>query len=200
MKTPKVPLAVHLLMDNSGSMRYYHAEAVKASNTYLAHLATSLTPAVVSLSTFNSFVKDIVKTAPVYDLPRITMEQYKICGGTAINRAALHGIEALDMVDAEAKVLVVMTDGETGDIFDADKVKTRLADRIGKGWLAIYLDISDAGTKRQCKDMGIPTGAYVHLSPAKLEKALAMAAALTLDFHTLGVTEFTAEQRKLFGL
>lgn len=195
----KVSLAVHLVLDESGSMLRHHAATIKAVNTLLAKLALSLAPATVTVSVFGVRFATIIEKEPVYNLPTLTSEKYRPNGGTPTFRAAETAIADLDETDADFKVMIMLTDGDAGDMRRGPNVRKLVHERQAAGnWLFIYL-----GAKQDAQDMAEKLGVLpehaIDYSIGMMEEAMDAAAEAALMFGSSGKAAdagFTKAKRK----
>jgi uncharacterized protein with von Willebrand factor type A (vWA) domain len=194
MKT-KVPLAVHILLDSSGSMANNKGRALKAMNAFLDQLALSIIPASVSISRFAVSASAMIENALTYDLPRLTDEQYETMGGTNIFRAMAFAIGKLKAVDAETKIAIILTDGISDGspsqcVSDMEEMKKQ-------GWLFLFLgmqrhhgDPLRRELEQGAKSLKIEPEHMIVVPFDKLEDTMTKAALMCLDFTGTGQTKF----------
>lgn len=135
------PLAVHIVLDASGSMSAVRTDTVGGFADYVSTLHRETPGAVVGLTTFNDNVRTEFIDRPVSTVENIDSSYH--CGGwTALYDAIKAGIDALDSVTAETKALVIITDGQDNYSRANDKASIRdlLLDRQeNHNWLVTYL-------------------------------------------------------------
>lgn len=177
-------LAVHVLLDESGSMRDWAMPTVTAYNGYINHLKGALQPPAMTLRMFCGRYRTMYQNLPIYDVPVMTGEEFNPNGGTPMIRAIVESISDLDSTEALLKVIVIITDGEDGSGM-YESVRPKIVERLAKGWMVIFLGCNGAALATAGL-MGIPKECAMEYSLKKLEETMAAAAAATLRFGASG--------------
>ena len=73
-----------LIVDESGSMRNLRYETIKGINSFLDEQKTTPGDASVTIVTFNSNVRTIMRSESLKRISHITYEDYRPLGGTAL--------------------------------------------------------------------------------------------------------------------
>lgn len=137
------PLAVHIVLDESGSMNSMKSDAIGSFNDYVENLVKDNPTATVSLTTFGgsgnrTVVDNVIATA----VEPLTDANYHPTGGTPLYDAITDAVTKLDATTTQRKVMVIITDGEENASARStkDSVKTLLGDRQENArWLVLYL-------------------------------------------------------------
>lgn len=189
-------LAIHLLLDGSGSMRHHIVQTKAAANSFLSELGMALTPVLVSVSRFDCSVEPLVENALTYDVPQID-GGYNAMGGTELPLAILYAIKQLDAVSAEHKVVVILTDGRDEGWQRAEVVK-QVKERRAQGWLFIFLGcIPDA--LAEAVKVAIPRDNALMYAPSNVDAVMHTTVFKVFEFFAAGKADaaaFTAEERK----
>jgi hypothetical protein len=195
VKDPKrkdpVPLAVHVMLDCSGSMQHRHKLAVKAANAFIAGLAQSLVPASITMSRYNNSLSVMIDNALIYDLPVVTEETYRITGGTSTYYCTHEAIKHLDEIAADTKIVVIFTDGMSNAAGREDAIKA-IRQKQGEGWLFMFVAMTPKERghieemERLARAMLIEKGHLVVIRPEQLVETLTKAALCCLDFKGTG--------------
>lgn len=205
-----VPLAVHVLLDCSGSMDTNRNRAVDAMNAFLEQLALSLTPAMVTMSRFNTHLREppMIENEAIYNLPKLSRERYVIRGGTDIYRSVLSAIALTKKANATTKVMVVLTDGLSDTHYQAE-CRRRVEAMQGEGWLFLFLGmviekglgLTEADIRRlsrqmldTAKNLGVKPEHRITVPFAGLAEAMQEAAVMCLEFQGTGTTKFGKEK------
>lgn len=208
----EVPLAVHILLDCSGSMINNKDRAVEAMNAFLEQLAMSITPAMVTMSRFNTFLAEppMIEDAAIYDLPRLTPEKYLIAGGTNIFRSTMKGIAVTQRAKARTKIMVVLTDGLSDPTLKAE-CRREIVAMQKQGWLFLFLGMTmqvkeghytQTDVNRLTEQMKATAASMAILPEHRvtvpfegLSEAMREAAMMCLEFQGTGETKFGKENR-----
>lgn len=157
---------IHVVLDESGSMYTNAKETVEGFNRFIADQSEQDGFAYVSLTKFNTRVKEAIKNVSVRNFPKIKLDStdrwqggfgveyvskndiYSPSGGTALNDAVVKAIRetedtVLKVVDKEVKVLVVViTDGQENSsvLYPNHKSVAKLIDqKTDQGWGFLFL-------------------------------------------------------------
>ena len=152
--------AVHLLMDESGSMVSMKDQAISGYNDYLKTLEGS--GVVLALTKFDTtkyeFVHDML---PIEDAVRLDNENYRPGAGTPLYDAMAHVIKKTEHQARELEkssgersdvLIVVMTDGEENSSheYDMDNLNALIKEHEDAwGWNFVYLGSSPDAWKNE---------------------------------------------------
>jgi hypothetical protein len=190
-ETGGIGMGVHLLLDRSGSMTPRRLSVIRATNEFVRRMAMAITPSTFTITQFNEHAKDILVEAPVYDVPQITGEQYKIYGGTVIGRTILRAITALAKQPVQQRTIVLLTDGEDGATTPG--LQAAMEKRRAEGWLILYIGVGQDKNMALywSAQLGFPPENVLHCgnTPASVEAAMEKAANAVLNFRAFGGTE-----------
>jgi hypothetical protein len=136
-------LAVHMVLDRSGSMQFCRDDTIGAFNTYVETLAKETPNAVLTLTLFDTqAIEDVYTAKPITKVEKLTSDTFIPRASTPLYDAVGRSIGSLSAVKADRKALVILTDGQENASreWTADKVKALLTEKQEKdGWLVIYL-------------------------------------------------------------
>jgi uncharacterized protein YegL len=140
---PTNQLAVHIVLDSSGSMETMRNDAIGSFNDYVARLAEDEPSATVSLTTFGgAFTNTVIRDAPATAVEPLTIHSYRTSGGTPLFDAIGEAVTLLDSSSAARKVMVIITDGEenTSHRYTNAEIRAMLNDRQENArWLVLFL-------------------------------------------------------------
>lgn len=133
------------IIDSSGSMESMGVEPIQALNAFLDEQKSNAhdDTAVVTIISFNNYVKMLIDHQPIGQVNSIDENQYFPSGGTALNDAICSTIEnELSSEKPYNKVVVVITDG-----MENSSQKWKTADtresitnvEVNYGWKFIFL-------------------------------------------------------------
>lgn len=135
--------AIHFLLDRSGSMKSVRDETIGAFNGYVETVAQENPNARLSLTIFDSqSVDTIINNVAACDVQPLTPEQYVPRAWTPLYDAIGQTVPQLSEVDADRKVLVILTDGqENGSrTFRKEQINRLLQEKQDNdNWLVIFL-------------------------------------------------------------
>lgn len=135
-------LAVHVVLDRSGSMASNRVETINAYNSYVSKLAADTPDARLSLTLFDSEGIDaVVLDTKAKDVKPLTEATYVPRSWTPLYDAIGKVVPQLDGVGTKAKVLVILTDGleNASREFTKDIIRKVLAEKQALGWLVLFL-------------------------------------------------------------
>lgn len=187
-------LAVHLLLDASGSMRDHIDSTRKAANEYIAGLATALVPVDVSVSQFRGMATPILSNRPSYDIPEITAERYKAAGGTCLYPSVKQALDMMDVVNAKHKALIILTDGEDGMKEPATlKAVKKFRDA---GHLVIFIGCT-RNALCEAQRLGLPKENALVYDESRVSTVMSVVSQATFRFFSegQGAAAFTDEER-----
>lgn len=146
-KSKDIPyLAVHMMIDKSGSMCENRDRVIKGFNDFLGALQGSIMPPTLSVDTFEHGCAELIKPKPVQDIKKMTERDYCPSGGTALWSSIREAIAKLDAIPGTKKVLVILTDGTEAWCASADRTAALVKDRIeNQGWTFIFIGVSIPG-------------------------------------------------------
>ncbi len=192
-------LAVHILLDCSGSMIGQREETVIAFNKYVEELATAITPATVTLVTFTYSSNMIIDAVPVFEMPHLVLKDYEPDGGTSLYDAIHERLRALETVNARHRALVILTDGQDGDSWvSLATVRGELARLRKAGWLILFLAANGEAMSEVAK-LKMPAKTVLRYD-TNVTDAMTAAAQATLRFGMTGNAkdgEFSDNERRL---
>ena len=176
------PIAITLLVDQTGSMSVRRDETIESINAYIADRVQEWKGNgqvyLVTLAKFSSAISGMIKVdhraVPVSEVKQLTRETYQPVGFTplydAVGKAIAETERALaDMPGDPAVLFVIITDGQenVSREFSREQVASLIETKTAEGWDFVFLgvemdawssasqiSISSAGT-RSFGDMGI---------------------------------------------
>lgn len=201
--TEKIGLAVHLLIDGSGSMRDVIDKAQQAANDFIETLTVASMPATVTVAVFQmGSVTTLVDAQPAYNLPKVTGLHAR--GGTPLCDAIGLAVNKLDDTDAAQKAIIVITDGmdEGSARFSKFEIQERVSDRRAKGWLLLFLGLGGVqgygSPASHAPKLGFNPKETVACKLDRIKECMEIAALATLRYQGGGDSSagaFTAEER-----
>lgn len=198
-KTVSINLAVHLLLDESGSMQSFKLPTINGANAFIEGLTMAAAPANVSVLAFgDTHVRTLIDNRPAFELPTINGSIFRPAGGTPLCRAMGESMERLDRTDAEQKCVIVLTDGQSDGSsgWPRHKVKDWVGERRAKGWLFLYLGIG-SDPMSWFDQYGFLPAEAINCNK-NVEMLVKLAAMATLRFQTGEKGDpFTKEEREM---
>jgi uncharacterized protein YegL len=129
---------VTFVLDSSGSMSKIEDDTKGGFNVFLQEQREEEGTATVTLYDFNDTVELVYRDRPIEDAPKLTNENYKPGGKTALHDAITRAIdETADSIEKQAEknqpdnvIIVVLTDGkENASETPQDVVQERVENR-----------------------------------------------------------------------
>lgn len=194
-------LAIHFVLDRSGSMAAVKGDTIGGFNNYVADVATAAPGSAMSLTTFGGNIDTVFADQPINDVDPLTEVNYSPGGWTPLYDAIGKAVEQLDKAKSKNKVLVILTDGEenASSTQTKDSIKAMLDERQDKhGWLVIYLGANQDAFEEGAK-MGASRGSTMTYTTANMAQTMGAAAASTMRYAaggSLKAAEFTDEERE----
>ncbi len=168
-------MTTHVLMvtDMSGSMSGLAGDVRGGFNAYLDGLAADTEGSYqITASLFDHEYMPLCTGAALADVPRLSVENYKPRGTTALLDAvgrtvADFELRVSSLGDDDKVILVVQTDGfeNASKEFTSSAVRKLLADRTADGgkWAVLYIG-AGVDSWSQAEAMGVKLDSYVHTS------------------------------------
>jgi uncharacterized protein YegL len=206
LDTPTITeLAVHIVLDRSGSMNSIKPDVIGGFNQFIETLKTETPGALVSLTLFDSgSVDTIINNQPVESVEPLNDASYQPRGGTPLYDAITHCVSLLDGTTAQNKTVVIITDGEENSSRTATKtsVKTLLEDKQENARWQVQFIAANIDAFAEGGAIGTNFGntmSFGHNS-AGTRSAFASAAASTVRYTRSGgdlqVAAYTDEERE----
>lgn len=142
-KKTTTTLAVHVVLDRSGSMQSVKDDTIGAFNSYVETLAKETPNATLSLTLFDSQgIDTIYSDIPINSVTKLDGTTYQPRASTPLYDAIGKCATILTGTTADRKALVIITDGyeNASREWNQNTVKALLTEKQDKdGWLVIYL-------------------------------------------------------------
>lgn len=189
-------LAVHIILDRSGSMSSIKDEAIGGLNDYIKNLDPD-TKVWVTMFDSNS-VDTTIHGQVAATVEKITFEPR---GMTPLYDAIGRVIPVLDATEAENKALVILTDGQENNSreYTKEAIKTLLDEKQDKdNWLVQYLGANQDAFAEGSK-FGTQSDFTMSFNPKHIRSAFNIASASTMRYGNSGdraAAAYTAEERK----
>lgn len=171
-------VAVHLLLDESGSMLAHRPQTLQAFNALLDNLTMALCPITISLTVFGNRIQTVIDNVPNYEMPQLKKEDFKPNGGTPISSAAKIGLDSLKATGATRQILVIMTDGSIGHFSHKQRVQNFERD----GGLVLLLAADQERPARVADLIGVQRAHSLEYTMANIETAMMKAAVAVHTF------------------
>lgn len=188
-KTPTTTTAIHVVLDRSGSMQTVRDDTIGAFNAYIEQVAKETPTATISLTLFDSQgIDTIYNYKPVTDAPKLTTDTYVPRASTPLYDAIGQSAWKLADTKADAKVLVILTDGyeNSSREFTKEAISKLLAEKQDKdGWLVMYLG-ADQDAWAVGSQMGTRANSTMTFDKASMANTMSVAAAATARYATMG--------------
>jgi uncharacterized protein YegL len=166
------PMQIGMVLDASGSMGNYADSIIVGFNTILEEQATLSNHTRVSLTLFNSTVRQVYSGSEIVATPPLDASSYKCSGGTALYDGIMTAIdkvgetvgETVDTNQAGAGVVIaILSDGieNASQHHTLPAVRSMITYRQTQGWKFLYIGPKAATTAHQ---LGIPVGNAVSLT------------------------------------
>lgn len=194
-------MALHILLDGSGSMCEAIDATISGFNELILQLQQVIVPPIVTLASFGSCkVTKLVDHQPAYMVPTLTNRMYFANGGTPLVAALDASVEQLDKTDARHKVIVVMTDGGDDHGYSNERMRAILEKRQADGWLVFYLaDKNDPMAMKMGENLGVPAAYRLAYTARNIPSVMKAAADAIIRFGGTDdpkVAAFTDAERK----
>lgn len=195
----RVGLAVHVLIDRSGSMCGEEVITTQAFNEYINQLKMAVQATSVSLSFFASTFRNKYADVLSYDVPELKTSDWYVGGGTCTPDAVWEGVEMLEAVNAEQRVLVVLTDGSgSTNRYTYEQAKARVEKMVASGGAAIMLGANQDASYEGGR-LGFPPEMCLTFGMRNVKRAMEAAALATLKFANTGDIKASGFETKVIA-
>ena len=189
-------LAVHIILDRSGSMASIKDDAIGGLNSYIKTLEPDTK---VWLTMFDSTSIDTtIHGQAAATIEKITFEPR---GMTPLYDAIGRIIPSLEAADADNKALVILTDGRENHSreYTKDAILKLLTEKQEKdNWLVLYLGANQDAFQEGSR-IGTVSMNTMDFAPTKMREAFSSTAQATIRYGNTGSREaaaFTPEERQ----
>ena len=198
-KKERVGLAVHVLIDRSGSMCGEEIITTQAYNEYIDQLKMAVQATSVSLSFFSSTFRNKYADVLSYDVPELKTRDWHVGGGTCTPDAIWAALDMLEAVNAEQRVLVVLTDGSGASYaVSYEKAKGRVKKMVASGGAAIMLGANQDASYEGGR-LGFPPEMCLTFGMRNVKRAMEAAALATLKFANTGDIKASGFETKVIA-
>lgn len=154
------PIHISFLLDETGSMRSCHGQAVSGFNEYITNMKKEKASVQMTFCTFNSEKQNIRFTdTPIAKVKPLSAETYRPDHMTPLLDAVGQIIKRTEETETKAKnekkdlaiLFVILTDGleNASHEFKADQIRDLIEKKQKKGWTFVYL-----GANQDAWDIG----------------------------------------------
>jgi hypothetical protein len=194
-------LAVHVVLDRSGSMASIKDDTIGGLNDYIKTLAKDSPDAKFYLTLFDSqSIDTTIHGRAASTIKPLTAEDFQPRGMTPLYDAIGQVVSLLEATEADNKALVIITDGQENRSreYTRDGIRDMLQEKQDKSnWLVQYLGANqDAFAEGGA--IGTQSINTMNFAPSQIRKGFAASAGATLRYATSGDREaaaYTAEER-----
>lgn len=154
---------VTFLLDRSGSMGHGIATTLQAFNDYLdglrqnPHILASLLQFDSGgYGTGRSYLTETYTRTPAASAPRLDSSNFSPRGSTPLYESIIEAIGRIDSLSSpfDRHVLVILTDGQADNEYEAPRARRLIAEKRAEGWQVLFLG-ADLDIGRMAKKLGI---------------------------------------------
>lgn len=203
MSKSKTIKRVAYILDKSGSMSICRQQVVDGTNDYLAALAEQDPDTRITITMFDTQVKEVCRDIPVREIPPLTKQSYCPDGGTALYDAVASAIMALEETASEDQecLCVIFTDGEENSSVEitgyelSHMIESR--EKTGR-WTFTYLGANQDSWASAAK-MGIAAGNAIDYSVGATRESFARVGRLQAQFLSARAERRPVREQSMFG-